>query len=138
MDALIKKVQYEIPGANPNEKFTDEKTVIAIVTTKPSEVSDVAFRAFDIRKDAEGKVTKNDVVFFGSTRGGQVIPTPDGYQVDVPENLNLEGKEFELKEIASKKVIAAGKIFKAPVVDAEQSDPDPLEAKPKARKEKTL
>lgn len=114
-NAEIKKIQYEIPGEKPDEKFTDEKTVVAIVTTKPSEIGDVAFRAFDIRKDAEGKVTKNDVVFFGSTRGGQVVPTADGYQVDVPE-VDLEGKDFELKEIATKKVIATGKIFKATAV----------------------
>lgn len=136
MNAEIKKVQYEIPGEKPEEKFTDEKTVIAIVVIGSSAFGDVAFRALAIKKDAEGKFTKNEVVFFGSTRGGQVVPTPEGFQIEIPEGLDLEGKDFELKEIASKKVIASGKIFKATVPVAEVDGQLSSDAKIKPKKEK--
>lgn len=138
MNAEIKKVQYEIPGVKPEEKFTDEKTVVAILVTGSSIIGDVAFRVLDIKKDTEGKITKNDVLFFGSTRGGQVVPTPEGYQVDVPDSLDLEGKDYELKEIGSKKVIASGKIFKATVPAAEVDGQASADAKSKIKKEKTI
>ena len=61
----------------------------------------VAFRVFD---------GKGNVDFYASSRLGKIEVTGTGYSIPVPEE--HVGKDYELKDVSGKKVIASGKVEK--------------------------
>jgi|GEM_PF-5601480 len=70
----------------------------------------VAFRVFG--KD-------NQVDFYSSSRLGQIKVTSTGFIIAVPDE--HIGKEFELKDVSGKKVIASGKLEKGTKKDDTQN-----------------
>jgi hypothetical protein len=70
-----------------------------------SGIETVVLRVFD--KKTDEKIPAK-VLCYASSRLGSIRILPDGFEIDVPAE--LEGKDFELKTLPEKKVIVSGKI----------------------------
>jgi hypothetical protein len=66
-----------------------------------SGIETAVLRVFDNKEDKAH-------TYYASSRLGTIRIMPDGFEVDIPAE--MEGKDFELKALPEKKVIAAGKV----------------------------
>jgi hypothetical protein len=70
-----------------------------------SGIETAVLRVYDKKTDEK---TPPKMLYYASSRLGSIRILPDGFEIDVPAD--LEGKDFELKALPEKKVIVSGKI----------------------------
>lgn len=131
MDAIL-EVKKQLIQLDGDKKAEAETLIVNIPSGKPSNDIEVALRISD----------EKGVLLYKSSRLGDVQTTDTGYSVEVSEDVSLEGKSYELKNIATREVIASGKITAqvAQTVPAQVALPDTTDAseKSKNKKEKTV